>query len=754
MTRVAILWHMHQPFYEDLVTHEHILPWVRLHALKDYYGMVALLREFPDVRVTFNLVPSLLVQLEAFAEDRARDRCLELSLKPADQLTDADTAFIVANFFHAQRQRMIEVYPRYAELLERRAASARFSADDLRDLQVWHKLAWMDPFYLSADGRILGLLGKGRQFTEDDKVLLRTVELELLNRVIPEYRAAAARGQIEIATSPFYHPILPLLCDTNVYLRTHPGSPMPRRPFQHPDDAEEQLARAVACHERLFGQRPLGLWPSEGSVSDAMVPLVAKAGFSWMATDEQILAQSLGLTLTRDEYGHAEQPDRLYRAYRVGAPGGDIADIADIAGGAHVGCVFRDRLLSDRIGFMYSGWAPDAAADDFVGRILEAGRRFDARNGGGEALVPIILDGENAWEHFEGGGRPFLRALYSRLSAHPELQTVTMAEACAGASQGLNGIFPGSWIDANFYIWIGHRDDQRAWDQLADARDALDSSDINDIDSRAGDAAPTALDQAQAQAQAQAREEVLIAEGSDWFWWYGDDHSSDHDVEFDDLFRRHLRNVYRLLGKPVPEELFVSNRSTGAPVPEETPPSAWLAPTIDGEETSYFEWLGAGTIEGRRLQGAMHQANPVPPMLTRVQFGFGPRELFIRLDGGRRLADLLAEGYVCSVTVLQPEHRRFDVWDFRGRILGVLLDQPDGASGWTERGVHGARVAAGTVLELALPLDDLGVRTVQPIAFFVSVSERASGVVERHPARGLIEIVVPGEGFSGTTWRA
>src|ERR1700680_4966178 len=300
MTRVAILWHMHQPFYEDLITHEHILPWVRLHALKDYYGMVALLREFPNVRVTFNLVPSLLVQLEAFAADRARDRYLELSLKPADELSDADTSFVVANFFHAQRQRMIEVHPRYAELLERRAASGRFSTDDLRDLQVWHKLAWMDPFYLSTDGRILDLLGKGRQFTEDDKALLRTIELELLNRVIPEYRDAAARGQIEIATSPFYHPILPLLCDTDVYLRTHPGSRMPRRRFQHPEDAEEQLARAVACHERLFGRRPVGLWPSEGSVSDAMVTLAAKAGFSWMATDEQILGRSLGLTLTRD----------------------------------------------------------------------------------------------------------------------------------------------------------------------------------------------------------------------------------------------------------------------------------------------------------------------------------------------------------------------------------------------------------------------------------------------------------------------
>src|SRR5919197_3290212 len=183
MTRVAILWHMHQPFYEDLVTREHILPWVRLHALKDYYGMVALLREFPNVKLTFNLVPSLLVQLEAFAADRARDRHLELSLKPADDLSDGDIDFILVNFFHAQHQRMIAVYPRYAELLalrggslptaaDRRAAAARFTRDDLRDLQVWQKLAWIDPLYLEQDHRVRGLVARPCDLTDEESRLM------------------------------------------------------------------------------------------------------------------------------------------------------------------------------------------------------------------------------------------------------------------------------------------------------------------------------------------------------------------------------------------------------------------------------------------------------------------------------------------------------------------------------------------------------------------------------------------------------
>ena len=726
MTRVALLWHMHQPYYEDLATHEHILPWVRLHALKDYYGMVALLREFPDVRVTFNLVPSLLVQLEAFAEGRARDPYLELSLKPAADLDEADITFILDNFFHAQRQRMIDVYPRCHELAERRGSgppapaerarvASRFSVDDLCDLLVWHKLAWCDPIYMATDARILGLVAKGRPFTVGDKQQLREVELELLNRVIPEYRDGVARGQIEVSTSPFYHPILPLLCDTDIYLRTHPSSPMPARRFQHPEDASEQLERAAACHERLFGKRPVGLWPSEGSVSDAMVPLVAKAGFTWMATDEQILANSLAIHLARDGAGNLDQPERLYAPYRVRA------------GGAEVGCVFRDHSLSDRIGFVYSGWDATVAAADFVNRLVEAGRQYAARTGGEEALIPIILDGENAWEYFDGGGRPFLRALYGQLQAHPELTTVTMAQACERPRHDLNGIFPGSWIDANFYIWIGHRDDRRGWDQLAAARRMLDEA--------------TAPD---ARALAAAREELLIAEGSDWFWWYGDDHSSDQDREFDDLFRRHLRNAYGLLHQPVPDDLFVSNISTGGQASTVEQPLGLISPVLDGRDGSYFEWLGAGSFEVRRTAGAMHQIDAAPTVVNRIDFGFSRDELFVRLTGPRPMAEQLAAGYEFTLAFLAPAGLK-------------ILAKSNGSDNGCYVNHGQARCVAGADLELGVSLAAIGQPPGAAIAFALAVSRRlADGVVsvERHPEGHPIDALTPSPDFDAQHWRA
>jgi alpha-amylase/alpha-mannosidase (GH57 family) len=734
MTQVAILWHMHQPYYEDLVTHEHILPWVRLHALKDYYGMVAMLDEFPDVRVTFNLVPSLLVQLEAFAADRAHDRFLELSLTPADALTDDDILFILSNFFHAQRQRMIDVHPRYADLLalrghsrspaDLRAAARRFTVDDLLDLQVWHKLAWIDPSYQASDHRVRRLIAKGEQFTEDDKAELRSIELELLYATIPAYRERAARGQIEISTSPFYHPILPLLCDTDIYKRTHPQSRMPRHRFLRPEDALEQLTRAADCHERLFGKRPVGLWPSEGSVSDEMVPLVARAGFQWMATDEQILGLSLGIAFARHGNGRVGQPDRLYAPYIVRA------------GGAQVACGFRDHALSDLIGFVYAGWEANAAADDFTNRLAEAGAAARAQNGGEEATIFVILDGENAWEHFEGGGRPFLRALYRRLSAHPGLRTVTMAEACRGAHRLMTGIFPGSWIDANFYIWIGHQDDQRAWSQLAEAREALDT--------------PGGVDTA---ARERAKEEVLIAEGSDWYWWYGDDHSSEHDLEFDDLFRRHLRNVYRLLERTVPDELFVSNITVGAAASAQADPTGLISPTIDGEETSYFEWLGAGLLEVREIAGAMHQTDRRATSLSTVRFGFDRMSLYIRLDAVQTALDLLDAGLSVVVTFIQPAGVRVVVNREHGRLGASLWVRANGQP-WVPGEGSPPRVASGTVIELAIELAALGLAEAAPVSFFVTLFDANGTEVERHPPYRPIQATVPDGSFASRNWTA
>jgi alpha-amylase/alpha-mannosidase (GH57 family) len=690
MLKLAILWHMHQPYYEDLATGEHILPWVRLHAIKDYWGMVALLSEFPDLRVTFNLVPSLVAQVQAFAEDRARDRHLEIGLKPAVALTPDEARWMVANGFHAPYGRMIGPYPRYAQLHAWRMERRAFAADDLRDLQVWHKLAWMDPDLLLRDARLVSLVQKDRGFTEDDKQLLRTVELEVLARVVPAYRDASARGQVELSTSPFYHPILPLLCDSDAHQVAHPGASKPRHRFARPGDARLQIDRAVAFHEAAFGSRPAGMWPSEGSVSDEAVALMAAAGLQWIATDEDILSRSLQVAM---------RPDLLYRPYRIGANGPTA--------------LFRDHAMSDRIGFQYQSWDAGAAAADFVAQVRAAGRRFVDAGGGEAATVSVILDGENAWEHYEGGGRPFLRALYQALADAPDIQTVTMAEAAAGESRPLPSIFPGSWIHGDFYIWIGHRDDHRAWDQLSEARAAFD---------RLEAAVP-------ADARQRALEELLIAEGSDWFWWYGDDHSSDHDAEFDDLFRRHLRNAYAALGAPIPDELFATNISTGAG-PDRLQPSGLLTVTLDGVDTSFLEWVGAVSPVLTRPGGAMHEV-AASPYISDLRIGVSGSGLCLRLAGAELARRVASGDATVALVIAGAEVRSVPIeraWRAVDAVIEVevpfarLLSEPGAAGG--------------------------------DLHFAIQIRDREDAVLETVPQGRFWTIAVPHPSSASADWQA
>jgi len=289
---------MHQPFYKDLVSGEYKLPWTRMHALKDYYGMVKILEEFPAVRQTFNLVPSMLVQLEEYASGDAADPFLEAALKPAESLTDAEKAFILKNSFYSDPQRMIYRYPRYGELFNawqgQRSSSSRslFGPQEFCDLQMWSQLAWFDEEFQEHDPEIHEWIRRGRNFTAADQARMGEKQRIIVGAVIPEYRKLVASGQIEISTTPFYHPILPLLCDTNVASMAHPHVPLPPR-FRYPQDARCQLSMAREYVQTKFGIAPAGLWPSEGSVSDEVFQIASELGFEWAATDSGVLNRTL-----------------------------------------------------------------------------------------------------------------------------------------------------------------------------------------------------------------------------------------------------------------------------------------------------------------------------------------------------------------------------------------------------------------------------------------------------------------------------
>jgi len=494
---VSFLWHMHQPFYKDLARKRYVMPWAYLHATKDYLGMPALLEEFPDIHQTFNLVPSLILQIDEYARGAARDEWLDLSFRPVASLTPEDRKAIVERFFPVPVRTMVHPFPRYLELYERRERAETFTDGDLLDTQVWWSLAWMD-----YDRRPAALIEKGRGFTEADKEHLHDIVLQTIRSVVPEYRKMQDAGSIEVSTSPFYHPIMPLLINSRV---DDPNVPVDIR---FADDAREQLVRARNFMHERFGVYPQGVWPSEGSVSDEVASQVRAAGFRWIATDEGILAKS-GINI---QDGNRR---RLYRSYQRN----DLL------------VFFRDRGLSDLIGFHYMHSPARDGAEDLVRRIKEAGDG---------AHVSIILDGENPWDYYVNSGRDFLRYVFDGIRRAPELEAVTLAEACDRLPvERLDWLAPGSWAGANFNIWIGHSEDHEAWRWIIRAREAL----MN----RKG-----AVPEEQWQ---MGYEELLIAEGSDWMWWFGNEFSSDQDAIFDALFRHHIGNIYRFAGLPVPDEL-------------------------------------------------------------------------------------------------------------------------------------------------------------------------------------------------------
>ncbi|MHB9155280.1 MAG: hypothetical protein ACYC5N_06245, partial [Endomicrobiales bacterium] len=296
---LAFLWHQHQPMYKNPTTGVYELPWVRLHATKDYYDTAAVLDEFPDIKSNFNLVPSLLTQLDEYAQGLARDKYLDLTLKRAEDLNQDERVFILHNFFMANWDTMIFPYPRYAQLLEKRGRQAAadelkrvqgyFKPAELRDLQVWFNLSWMDPYWKEKDAVVKALYEKGRDFTEEEKQALVKKQLEICGKIVGKYRELQDRGQIDVTVTPFYHPILPLLCDTNNALGSTPQIALPQKRFQHRDDARMQVQKAIDYYQRCFGRPPKGMWPAEGSVAEDVVPIFADAGVQWVATDEEIL---------------------------------------------------------------------------------------------------------------------------------------------------------------------------------------------------------------------------------------------------------------------------------------------------------------------------------------------------------------------------------------------------------------------------------------------------------------------------------
>jgi alpha-amylase/alpha-mannosidase (GH57 family) len=705
---------MHQPFYKDIKMGEYLMPWVRLHGSKDYLDMLLLLDEFPGIKQTFNLVPSLLEQLADYTDNGAVDRHLALSRKPAAELTEEEKAEIALSFFSAHFPTMIKPYPRYLELYQKchdQSKSGRpqaLSVQDCLDLQVWFNAVWIDPIFRT-DKKVKPIYKKGKDFTEESKQTMLDFQLELLRRIVPAYRERRESGRIEVSFSPFYHPILPLLVDTDSARVALPNIVLPRKRFAHPEDADVQVSQAAAMYQSLFGADTFGMWPSEGSVSEAILPILKRHGVQWIASDEEIYYASVNHPETRQR-GGVKDAAGIHQPYFVGGNQNQM------------GILFRDHRLSDKIGFVYSSWDPEKAATDFIEELRSLATTYAKAKV--DPVVSVILDGENAWEYYANDGIDFLRLLYRKLEQEPGITTVLPSELFQEKNEirSLPYLFAGSWISHNFRVWIGHEEDNIAWDLLTATRELL----VEFVNSHP-DFDPELI--------RLAWKEIYIAEGSDWCWWYGDEHQTEHFELFDFLFRKHLQSVWEITGADPPLMLMrpIRKLDLQSGIIE---PTDFLTPIIDGRRTNYFEWFGAGRVECRKMGGAMHRADV---KMFQILYGYDDDHVFFGLDFEKET--LIDRATASFLVELVCDERLMVVIDGEGARLFRQVDKKH------EPVDLEIKCAWDKMLEVAIPRDQVICEKELHLYFSVALKENEK-IVERWPEANYIFMEMPKRGES------
>jgi alpha-amylase/alpha-mannosidase (GH57 family) len=537
---VVLLWHMHQPQYRDALTGEYVLPWTYLHAMKDYVDMAAHLEAQPNARAVVNFTPVLIEQLQELAQKitahvktgaHLPDAVLRLLGPDPVPTAPAERLELLKACLRAQRKHLIERYGPFLELATIAETLAtidrvQYASDQLiHDLAVWYHLAWMGETVRRSDARVAALTAQGRSFTLQQRRELLALIGELVADVVPRYRRLGETGRVELSVTPYGHPIVPLLLDFQTAREAVPGMALPHHP-RYPGGAERaewHIAEGLRVFTAAFGTHPAGCWPSEGAISTATLELLERAGFKWIATSANILSTSLRVSGAP----HPDDPRSYNRPYSL--PGGTLK------------CFFRDDTLSDRIGFNYSTWHGDDAAQNFAQELAQVARNYNGD--AGKHAILIALDGENAWEYYPFNGYYFLRALYAALADHPLLELVTLSDCVQRGIEAvpLQKVVTGSWVHGTLATWMGDPAKNAAWDLLCEAKIAYDRV------IREGK-----LDKTQ---QAAVDHQLALCESSDWFWWFGDYNPAEAVSQFDRLYRRQLINLYRLLGLAVPAVL-------------------------------------------------------------------------------------------------------------------------------------------------------------------------------------------------------
>ncbi len=783
---VIFLWHFHQPYYKDDLTGEILMPWARLHATKDYRFMGEILKNYPKVHAVFNYSPSLLAQLDDYVNNYdntlKNEKFLSISAKKIIELTADDKLFILNKLFPAcsSGKHFLEKSERFKQLYYRlRDAGTSiglgekislFTNQDYLDIIVLFNIMWIDPISINSDEFLTALKNKDKKFTVAEKNILIEEKIpQILNKIFPLITELASNGQIELSASPYYHPILPLLCDTDI-AHFHDGIVLPK-PFRHPEDADYQIKSAINYFDEKLNYKINGMWPSEGSVSERTLKLFIDNNINWIATDEEILFNSIGVN-----FSDIDNRKLLYRPYVVKR------------GKGYSYIFFRDKMLSDLIGFKYSNYEPKAAAEDLINNLKNIAISLHDYNKNDLPVVSIILDGENAWEYYKNNGYDFFNYLYEGLSNNTEIiNTVTAGEyikkventlkitddvdkASNSIEKGKTGvkikrfldirrdqgrnidfseiyniptIYPGSWINHNFRIWIGDSEDNKAWDLLSKTRSYLVNKTNDSIREEGG---------LRGEYLKAAWKQLYIAEGSDYNWWYGEDRTSGIDEEYDLLYRTHIINVYKFLNDNPPDDCFIPVLEEKRAVKPHLDIVSFINPKIDGVAGSYFEWLGSAVYFPSVISGkAMAHTDR---FIKRLYYGFNESTFFVRFDFFKKENQDLSDK-ILNIKFINPANIEINI-EFHitdNNILNLSIESSLMNKNSVSR-KSDLKVVFKDILEAAVPLSIFNIDSLGNIYFYAILTYKDNPLVEieRFPVNGYFETTVPNKNFEIVNW--
>lgn len=707
---IAFYWHMHQPVYQLTPEGDFIMPWVRLHAVKDYLDMVLIINKFNNIKLNFNLVPVLLDSLIDYAENNIHDIHSRLTVKDVSDLSNDDKLFIINNFFDANFHSMILPNAQYTRLYQKSQQNPDnniniYTDQEYSDLMALFNLAWFDPIYKNMYPELKKLIKKGKNYTTQDRIKIIDIQRDIIRQIIPVYKKFMNDGKIEITTSPYYHPILPILLDIKSVKKDTDGLP---QDLKMSEDAKLQTKFALDRIEEIFGKRPKGIWPSEHCINSKELDLFNELGIEWTISDEGILSNFLNFEFVRDFRGYLEDPYHLLKSYKY-------KDKVNI--------IFRDSVIPNLIGFEYPNHSPENAANDLYDRIKVTQSKL-LSSPDENHLITIAMDGENCWENYTSDGSVFLETLYKLIENDKSLETVLISDYLKQDIQKpLNKISSGSWVNRNYKLWIDEPLKNLAWTYLKQVKDDFTTYVKQNPHNPNIEA---------------ARRELFICEGSDWFWWYGEPNDSGRDNIFDYLFREHLKNIYLYLGLNVPE--YLDNPLISAITKPSRYPKGEFTPNIDGLEKSDENWLNAGCIK-----------IPDGPVLKedkfydKICFGFDRDNLYLRFyineftknspsmakranqmyvymknrDKKQSLSPIRIIQKMESILPIAKEkfHHEMQLSIYDGQINLVRLVKAVPNNLWVITSPKNIKTVYDKVVDLSIPFDDIGIEHGETLEF-------------------------------------